>query len=218
MVTAQQLEQLTSKAREAATERKFAQSFELLVGLKDIDLKKKELNINEVVFLPHPPSEQTSVCLFATGDLAVRAKKAGAEGIVEPAELDKLGGDKKLAKKLARQYGLFLADTTLMPRIGRILGPFLGPRGKMPAPVPANAPLEAMLARYKTAVRVRSRGQLAVTCKIGDEKMKDSQIAENAMAVLSSVEKKLPSGADNLKRVGIKLTMSPPAFTSLQEG
>ncbi len=88
----------------------------------------------------------------------------------------------------------------------------------MPAPVAANAPLESMLIRYKTAVRVRSRGQLAVTCKIGDEKMKDSQIAENAMAVLSTVEKKLPSGADNLKRVGIKLTMSPPAFASLQEG
>lgn len=212
------MEKLVGKAREDTAKRKFSQSFDLLIGLKDIDLKKKDLSINEVVFLPHPTSDQSTICVFASGDLAVRAKKAGADRVVETGELDQLANDKKTAKKLAREYGFFLAETGLMPRIGRILGPSLGPRGKMPAPMPPNAPVEAMMIRYRTAVRVRSRGQLGVTCKLGDEKMKDSDVAANALAILGAVEKKLPSGMKNVKDMGVKLTMGHPVFKRIAEG
>ena len=44
-------------------------------------------------------------------------------------------------------------------------------------------------------------------CKIGDETMEDADLAINAHAVLSAVEKKLPNGEKNIKRVMIKTTM-----------
>ena len=68
--------------------------------------------------------------MFASGDNALRAKNAGADRVIEGAELDTLASEKRSAKKLAREYQFFLADTALMPKIGRILGSFLGPEGK----------------------------------------------------------------------------------------
>jgi large subunit ribosomal protein L1 len=101
-----------------------------------------------------------------------------------------------------------------MPKIGKILGQYFGPRGKMPTPIPPNAPIEQMLAKYRSAVRVRSRNQLAAACKVGDVKMADERIVDNALAVVDAVSKKLPMGLKNIGKVIMKLTMSPP--TALQ--
>jgi large subunit ribosomal protein L1 len=185
--------------------------------LKDVDVKKTDLNINEVVFLPNKLSELAKVCVFASGDNAVRAQRAGADRIIENAELDRLASEKRAAKKLAREYQFFLADTSLMPKIGRVLGPYLGPKGRMPTPVPPNAPLEAMLTRYRTAVRIKSRGSLSVAGKVGDESLNDSQVADNAIAVISQVERKLPNGEKNIQSLTVKKTMGKLVKSKMEE-
>jgi large subunit ribosomal protein L1 len=203
-----QIQEQIGKARaEDYAKRKFQQSFEIILRLKDIDVKKLDLNVNEVVFLPNKLSDQAKVCVFATGDMAVRAQRAGADRVIEAGELDRLASEKRSAKKLAREYQFFLADTGLMPKIGKILGQFLGPKGRMPAPVPPAAPIEAMLTRYRTAVRVKARGSLSVAGKIGDESLDDSKVAENALAVIGQVEKKLPNGEKNIDSLLVKKTM-----------
>lgn len=210
MVNLQSLVNCVKRAREAREERNFNQSFELILTLKDLDVKKGEASINEVVFLPHRFTKLPKVCVFASGDLALRAQKANVDRVVSSDELDRFASDKRSAKKLAKDFDFFLAETALMAKIGKVLGPQLGPRGKMPMPVPPNAPIEAMIERFRGATRVRARHQLSLSCKIGDEAMKDEQVAENALAVLNAVEKKLPMGTRNLKDIIIKLTMSPP--------
>jgi large subunit ribosomal protein L1 len=208
MLSKSQIQEQVGKARtEDYEKRKFQQSFELILRLKDIDVKKSDLNINEVVFLPNKLSELAKVCVFASGDNAVRAQRAGADRVIESGELDRLASEKRSAKKLAREYQFFLADTSLMPKIGKILGQFLGPKGRMPAPVPPAAPIEAMLTRYRTAVRVKARGSLSVSGKIGDESLDDSKVAENALAVIGQVEKKLPNGEKNIDSLLVKKTM-----------
>ena len=125
-------------------------------------MKKTDLNINEVVFLPNRLTDQAKVCVFAGGDSALRAQRAGADRVIESGELDTLASEKRNAKKLAREYQFFMADTSLMPKIGKILGQFLGPKGRMPTPIPPSAPIEAMLNRYRTAIRIKARGSLSV--------------------------------------------------------
>src|SRR5487761_268422 len=218
MVSKNQIEQQISKARNADySKRNFQQSFELILKLKDVDVKKTDLNINEVVFLPNKLSELAKVCVFAAGDNAVRAQRAGADKVIENAELDRLASEKRAAKKLAREYQFFLADTSLMPKIGRVLGPYLGPKGRMPTPVPQNAPLEAMLSRYRTAVRIKSRGSLSVAGKVGDESLDDSKVADNAMAVITQVERKLPNGEKNIQSMTVKKTMGKLVKSKLEE-
>ncbi|MDG6996379.1 MAG: 50S ribosomal protein L1 [Nitrososphaerota archaeon] len=218
MLSKIQIQEQVNKARsEDYSKRNFQQSFELVLKLKDIDVKKLDLNINEVVFLPNKFSQDAKICVFASGDNAVRAQKAGADRVIEGGELDRLASEKRNAKKLAREYQFFLADTSLMPKIGKILGQFLGPKGRMPAPVPPAAPIEAMLTRYRNAVRVKARGSLSVAGKIGDEALDDTKVAENALAVITQVEKKLPNGEKNIHTLLVKKTMGKPTKTKMVE-
>ena len=219
MLTKNQIQQQVAKARaEDYKKRNFSQSFELIITLKDIDVKKLDLNVNEVVFLPNKLSEQAKVAVFAVGDNALRAERAGADRVIEAGELDRFASEKRAAKKLAREYQFFLADTGLMPKIGKVLGQFLGPKGRMPTPVPPAAPLETMLSRYRTAVRVKARGSLSVAGKIGDETLDDSKVADNALAVIGQVEKKLPNGEKNIHSLLVKKTMGKVTKARMVEG
>ncbi len=216
MLSNQQLAELAKKGKEQARETKFSQSVEVLVTLKEVDPKKTDLNINEIVYLPHPTSKQAKVCFIGSGDLAVRAKNAKADLVMDPAQLENYGGSKRDAKKLARSYDFFLADTGLMPRIGKVLGQALGPKGKIPTPVPPNAPVEVMINRMRTAVRVRSRGSLGVMAKVGDAKLTEPQLAENMVAVVNAVSKKLPNGDKNIRTIMVKTTMGHPAKQAVE--
>lgn len=219
MLTKTQIQEQISKARaEDHSKRNFQQSFELILTLKDIDVKKLDLNVNEVVFLPNKLSEESKVCVFAAGDNALRAQRAGADRVIESGELDRLASEKRSAKKLAREYQFFLADTGLMQKIGKILGPFLGPKGRMPTPVPPNAPLENMLSRYRTAIRVKARGSLSLAGKIGDESLDDSKLAENALVVVNQLERKLPNGEKNIHSLLVKKTMGKVTSARMVEG
>lgn len=211
MLTNAQLTELVKKGKEEGKERKFPESVEVVLTLREIDVKKTDLNVNETVYLPHPTSKKAKICFFGGGDLALRAKNAKVDALIDPSQLEAYAGSKKDAKKLARSYDFFLADTALMPRIGKVLGTSLGPKGKIPTPVPPNAPMDAMVNRLRTAVRVRSRGSLGVAAKVGDRTLSDSDLTENVLAVIQTVAKKLPAGERNIKSVIIKTTMGKPA-------
>jgi large subunit ribosomal protein L1 len=133
---------------------------------------------------------------------------------MEPQELDRLGTNKREARKVVRSHDYFLADTSQMAAVGRSLGQFLGPKGKMPTPLPYGAPVETIATRFRGSVRVRAKNQLNVSAKIGDEKMDDNQLVENANAIISAVEKKLPQGDKNIRNAIIKFTMGKGAKLS----
>jgi large subunit ribosomal protein L1 len=212
-----QLAELVKKGKDSK-ERKFTESVEAILTFRDVDPKKTDLNINELVYLPHPGSHRASVCFVGSGDLLLRAKNAKVDGAIEPAKLESYAGNKKEAKGLAREYDFFLADTALMPRIGRVLGQYLGPRGKIPTPVPPNAQIEAMITRMRGAVRVRSRGSLGVSARVGDRKLPDAEIADNIVAMIQAVQKKLPNGDKNIKTVAVKTSMGKPVKSKVEEG
>jgi len=207
------LKNMLKNARDGITKRNFSQSAELTLILKDIDIKKG-FSINEVINLPSKITKNSSVCVFASGDMGMRARKAQVDRVIEPEELDRLGTNKKDARKVVKGYDFFLADTTLMPRVGRSLGQFMGPKGKMPSPLPYGAPIENITERFRGSVRARAKNQLNVSAKIGDEKMEDDQLVNNALAVISAIEKKLPQGDKNIHNAIIKFTMSKPSEAS----
>jgi large subunit ribosomal protein L1 len=192
-----------------AKKKNFAQSVDLVFNLADIDLKKPENRLNETVDLPYPPKKETKIVVFATGDLATRAKISGADQVLGREDLDRYGGNKKEVKKLADSADFFIAETTMMAAVGKVLGPVLGPRGKMPTPVPPNAPIENIVTRHNKIVRVRIRDQLNTQCRIGSEDMSNDELAGNIQAVISRLETRLPKGLRNIHEIGVKTTMGP---------
>ncbi len=202
------------KSIQLAKPRRFKQSVELIVVLKDVNPKSPEGRIREVVFLPHGLGKDVKVCVVAEGDMALKAKELGLPRVIDKAELQ--GISRKEAKKIAQECDWVLVRTDLMPLAGRILGPALGPRGKAPIPVPPNADIAAMVERYKSAVSLRTKDQPQVMCKIGVEDMDPEKLAENALKVLSALETKLPNPRNNIAKIIVKTTMGPPVEVPLR--
>jgi large subunit ribosomal protein L1 len=198
------------KAKEVAKKRKFVQSVDLTVNLKGLDLKKPENRINEIVKLPIALSKTPRICIIAYGDLAVKAKDLKMERIINKEELDSLTDEKKTLKKLAKDFDFFIARTDMMPAVGKVMGKYLAPRGKMPKPIPADGDLEAMVKEYTSIASIRLRKDPIFHVRIGTEDMDDEKITQNAMAVFNLLENKLTKGYDNIKNIIFKTTMGKP--------
>jgi len=208
MITETQLVEVIKQVKAESKERKFTQAIELIINFKDIDVKKG-FALNEVVQLPKTSSPAT-VCIIATGDMKLKAKEAKADSVIGEDELQKFATNKRESRKFINKHDFFLADTKVMPLVGKTLGQLLGPRGKMPTPVPFDAPIGSFLQRFRSSIKVRTRASLSIACKIGDQSMEDADLAINAHAVLSAIEKKLPNGEKNIKRIMVKTTMGKP--------
>ena len=146
------------QAKAKSGEKKFNQTVDLILDIVEIDMKAPEGKIQEIVELPHATGKPNKICVVASsGDFVVKAKGTEAEKVIERADLDALNGKKKELRKLASDYDVFICEVPLMPLVGRILGPVLGPRGKMPIPVPPNADIAALIKKHRNTVIVRMR-------------------------------------------------------------
>ena len=195
------------KARENAKKRNFRQSVELIINLRNIDLKKPEFRISQQVTFPNPLPIEVKLCVIATGDLALRAKDAGVQRVISREELTAFGDNRAAVKKLANDYTDFIAQTELMPLVGKNLGPVLAPRGKMPRPVPSTIDVSDHLKKLQAITLVQLKKEPIMKLRIGTEDMTDEQLAENAMPVFNLIETRLQRGLSHVTSVFVKHTM-----------
>lgn len=209
MISLEALRRAIEEAKRTAKPRGFEQSVDLIINIVDVSMKQPEARLNEPIPLPHvSEGRRARVCVIAEGDLAIKARGV-ADAVIGKDEVARAQGDKKYAKQLARSYDFFIAQADLMPLIGRALGPVLGPRGKMPTPLPSTADPVPLVKRLQSSVRVRMKDVPVVQCSIGSEKMPTNELAENAKAVIDGVEERLKI-PHRLGDVYVKLTMGPP--------
>ncbi|UCC34023.1 MAG: 50S ribosomal protein L1, partial [Candidatus Bathyarchaeota archaeon] len=176
------------EVKDKSEKRNFAQSMELVINLRDIDAKKPESKIQELIELPHAMETGNRICVFASGEMALKARKAGADSVIERTELEAMTGDKKSQRNLVKAHDFFIAEAPLMPLVGKVLGAALGPRGRMPTPVPPTADVAEHIKRQRKMVLIRLRGQPVLQCRVGTEKMPDKEIAENIQTVIRRIE------------------------------
>lgn len=200
-----------------AKPKSWSESIELIINLRDFDPKKADRRISEVAELPNETPKPVKVCVIASGDLNLRAQRAGADLVLDKEAVERLGGDKRSAKRLAGDYDFFLSEAPLMSTVGRTLGAYLGPRGKMPTVVPPNADMEAVLARARRSVRIRVKDQPLIKCRVGTMGMDPRKVSENAQAVLARVEARMERGLRNIGGAFLKSTMSPKVKVNLSE-
>lgn len=198
------------EAKEKSEKRKFNQSVELILKLHDVDMKSPEGKIQEVLELPHALEKLNKICVIASGEFAMKAKKAEADRVIERSELESLGGKKQDMRKIANGHDVFIAEAPLMPLVGKVLGPILGPRGKMPLPVPPNADISGLIGKYRKTVVIRLRNQPIIQNRVAMESMKDEEIAENIQAILKILETRLKKGMKNIRFAYVKTAMGTP--------
>ncbi|AJC71829.1 MAG: 50S ribosomal protein L1 [Thermococcus sp.] len=205
----QKLVEAVKEAKARAKPRNFTQTVEMAVNLKDIDLRKPENRFKLEVVLPHGRGKEPKIAVIADGAVAEAAKKLGLD-VISGEQLEELAKSPREARKLAKRYDFFIAAAPLMPKIGKYLGRYLGPRNKMPQVVPPTMTnLEPIVERLKRTVRIQLKNNPVVHARIGTEDMDDEKLAENAEAVLNAIINKLERGENQVKSVYIKTTMGP---------
>lgn len=189
--------------------RKFKQNVDLVINLKNIDLNNPKNRIDQEIILPHGRGNPAKIALFASGELAVKSKNL-VDLLIKPEDIEDLSKNKKKLKKIADEHDFFIAEAPLMPTIGKTLGTVLGPRGKMPKPVPPTVDLTNITKNMRNSVKVRTKGSKTVQTIAGNVDMPKEQIAENIDAIVKRVESLLERGKMNIGSVYVKTTMGPP--------
>jgi len=186
--------------------RKFKENIDLIFNLKNIDLNVPKNRVDEEIVLPHGRGNEAKVALFASGQLAVKSKKQ-VDLLIKPEEIEDLSKEKKKFKKIADSYDFFIAEAPLMPTIGKTLGTVLGPRGKMPKPVPPNADVSGMVKNLRKTIKLRSKSNKTFHTIAGNVDMQKDHIIENIETILRRLEAALERGKMNIGSAYIKTTM-----------
>ena len=194
-------------------ERKFNESLEVAFNLKDIDMADPKNRINEEIVLPNGRGKEIKVALFSSDEMKQKVKNADYLYSLE--DLNNFIDDKKAFKKLVNNIDFFVAEATMMGNIGKNLGIILGPRGKMPKPVPAGQDPTAMIDNLKKSVRARSRDKKTFHVPIGVKTMDDQTLLQNFNAVIKRIVSHMEKGKGNITSLYIKSTMGKAVNVNL---
>lgn len=190
-------------------DRKFKQNVDVVINLKNIDLNEPKNRVDEEIILPHGRGTEAKIALFASGELALKSKKQ-VDLLIKPEEIEDISKDKKKLKKIADIHDFFIAEAPLMPTIGKTLGTVLGPRGKMPKPVPSHADIAGLVKNLRNTIRLRSKSSKTFHTVAGNEEMSKDHLVENIEAIVKRLENSLERGKINIGSIYIKTTMGPP--------
>ena len=189
--------------------RKFNQRYDLVINLKDFDINKSDIKVDEIFSLPKGSGKDTTITLFHSELKELKGCK-----IFNAGEIEVLATNKKALSNLINSTGLFLSEPKLMTVVGKHLGKFLAPRGLMPKPVVGD--LTSLISSYKNGVRITIKKDNIIHTVVGSENMEDADVTENIKAVLEFLKSKLPAGKNNIGKVYLKFTMSRPIKLEVQ--
>lgn len=184
--------------------RKFSQSVDLIINLRNFDIKKEAVNL--FLNMPHKIREAKLAAFLE--------KKNPAIDTITKSEFESYK-DKKRVKHLIKEFDFFIATAKLMPVVATNFGRYLGPVGKMPSPQlgiikeETEAEIKEVIKKFEKVVRVKSK-EPSLKFSIGREDMSDESIADNVEFAYNHILNALPKKKENIKSVMIKLTMTKP--------
>ena len=192
---------------------KFDETVELAMNL-GVDPRHADQMVRGVVNLPKGTGKHVRVAVFAKGDKAEEAKKAGAEIVGAEDLMEKMqGGD--------TNYDRVIATPDMMGVVGR-LGKVLGPKGLMP-----NPKLGTVTPNVGQAVKDAKSGQVEfrvekagiIHAGIGKASFSEGDLKENFRAFVDAIVKAKPSGAKGkfVHKVSVSSSMGPGLKVDLAE-
>jgi len=184
---------------------KFDETIEMSFNL-GLDTRHADQTVRGAVSLPNGTGKSIRVAVFAKGDKAEAAKKAGADVV----------GAEDLAEAVQNgeiNFDRVIATPDMMAVVGR-LGKVLGPKGLMP-----NPKLGTVTPDVTVAVKAAKGGQVQyraekgglVHAGIGKASFSEAQIEENVRAFYAAIAGAKPSGVKGtyIKKVSLCSTMGP---------
>lgn len=210
------LKKLLTEAKGNSKERKFSQTYDFIVNLKNLDLKNLNQQVDFFATLHFPLCKKRKVCAIVGPELVDEAKKY-CDMTITPAEFDALQKDQKKVKKIAEEHDWFIAQANIMGKVAQVFGRVLGPRGKMPNPkagcvVPPKTNLAPLIEKLQKTIHVKAKDKNnpVLHLSIGTQDMPEEQLIDNGVTLFDQVLHHLPGEHNNIKSVYLKLTMGKP--------
>ena len=190
-------------------ERKFRESIELQIALKDYDPAKDKRFVG-TVRLPNMHRPSLKICLIADARHQQEAEKEKIENldVTTLDELKKFNKDKKLVKKWAKKYSLLLASDTVLKKVPTVVGPILTRINRFPTVV-GKEPLRQKIVDTRASVKFQLKKVTCMATAVGTQDMTDDEIKQNVSMALNFLASLTKKGWHNIKSVYIKSTMSP---------
>ena len=190
---------------------KFDETVEIAMNL-GVDPRHADQMVRGSVTLPNGTGKTVRVAVFARGEKAEEAKKAGAD-IVGAEDLMETVQSGKI------EFDRCIATPDMMPIVGR-LGKILGPRNLMPNPKIGTVTMdvtEAVNAAKGGQVQFRVEKAGVIHAGIGKASFDEAKLEENIRAFVDAVTKAKPAGAKGtyLKKVALSSTMGPGVTVDL---
>jgi len=196
--------------------RKFDESIDLIMNLKDINLKDPKQRIDKEIILPNNiiTKDKPNICVIASDEILLEAKNLGLETMDKDGLIKLNNEEKKYKKKFVKKYNFFVVEDKMMPNVARYLARFLGPLGKMPKPFPSGYgiisnpnDLNVAIERYLKVIRIQLKKQPSIQVKVGKKSMDKDKIFENMKAVVEYIADQMPHKYNNIKSMFLKTTM-----------
>ncbi len=185
---------------------KFDETVEIHVRL-GVDSRHADQQVRGAVVLPNGTGKKVRVLVFAKGDKADEATKAGAEYV----------GAEDLVAKIQNEgwtdFDVVIASPDMMGLVGR-LGKVLGPRGLMPNPKAGTVtPDVARAVTDAKAGKIEYRLDKTniIHCPIGKASFGVEKLAENFDTLMGAIVKAKPAAAKGqyIKSCVVATTMGP---------
>mmetsp|Transcript_11335 Transcript_11335/g.22937 ORF Transcript_11335/g.22937 Transcript_11335/m.22937 type:complete len:217 (-) Transcript_11335:2488-3138(-) len=188
--------------------RKFTETIELQIGLKNID-PKRDKRFAGSVRLPHVPRPGMKVAVL--GDAAHMTQAAALNVPAFDTEaLKKFNKQKKPIKKFANSFHAFLASESIIKTIPRILGPGLNKAGKFPALLTHQDSMDEKVVETRSTVKFQLKKVLCMSCAVGNAEMTEDQVTQNTLLAVNFLVSLLKKHWQNVKSLHIKSTMGKP--------
>jgi large subunit ribosomal protein L10Ae len=174
-------------------QRKFIETVELQVGLKDYDTQKDK-RFAGAVRLPNIPRPKLRICLIGDAKHIEQAKGIQDLDTIDLEGLKKFNKEKKPIKKWAKKYSILLATDSLVKKIPTVLGPVLNRIGMFPAVVGQDENLKAKVDDVRAQVKFQLKKVTCMAVAVGNEKMTEEELRQNILMAINFLVSLLKKG------------------------
>ena len=204
-VNSEKILQVIEAALENRKERKFVESLELQVMLRDYN-PEREKRFNSTTILHTPCRSNMKFAVIGTVAHYDQAKTLGVEALNKD-DLKKFNNEAKLIKKWARKFDAILVSESINKDVTKLIGRYITMIGKLPTPISERMTVTDKMEEMKKTIRFRVKKYPWVAQSFGIATSNTEDLRHNLTKTINFLISLLPKGWQNIKTLHVKTTM-----------
>ena len=207
-ITTEQITEAVAKALTDRKKRKFVESLDFQVMLRDFD-PDKDKRFNSATTLNHPIKSHLKVCLIGTIGHVEEAKEQGHEGVLVD-DLKKFNNEPKLIKKWARKFDVILVSDSKNKDVTKLVGRYITSIGKLPVTIGEKEKVKDKVNEILRTIRFRVKKVPWLAQSFGIDTLPQDDLRQNLTKSVNFLVSLLPKGWQNIRTIHVKSSMGKP--------